>query len=143
MGQLNRVRGLDAVIKNMRQHDRKLQGGLDRGLVKAGLFLQAKSVKEVPVEFGPLKASAFTRKTGKGLNAKVTVGYTAAYAIYVHENLDAAHGRAFNAKYAEEIQAGQKKSRGPNQKAKFLEDPYKDRGNQKFMKALIVGEMRK
>jgi len=32
-----------------------------------------------------LKASAFTRVTGSGYDTEVSVGYTAAYALYVHE----------------------------------------------------------
>lgn len=141
MARINKIRGLQTVLQNMRRQDMRLRGGLERGLKKAGLYLQAKSQKEVPVEFGVLRASAFTRAEGKGLGTRIIVGYTAAYAIYVHENLDAAHGRAFNAKYAADIEAGIKKSRGEGQKAKFLEDPYKNRANQAAMRFILRGEM--
>src|SRR5208283_1222248 len=36
----------------------------------------------------------------------VIVGYTANYAVYVHENLEAAHGQAYNIKYAAKIAEG-------------------------------------
>jgi hypothetical protein len=58
------------------------------GMRLAGLALQADSQRVVPVEFGVLKASAFTRAEGSGLKTTVTVGYTAAYAIFVHENVE-------------------------------------------------------
>lgn len=38
--------------------------GFNRGILKAGLFLQAKSQKLVPVDTGALKASAYTRING-------------------------------------------------------------------------------
>lgn len=40
----------------------KLTGSLLKGLLVGGLFLQRESQKEVPVDTGNLKASAFTRK---------------------------------------------------------------------------------
>lgn len=55
------------------------------GLKTAGLVLQHDSQRKVPVDTGNLKASAFTRSTGIGWDAEVTVGYTAAYALFVHE----------------------------------------------------------
>lgn len=39
----------------------KTTGNLEKGLVVAGLRLQAAAQKRVPVEYGNLKASAFTR----------------------------------------------------------------------------------
>lgn len=54
----------------------------------------------------------------------VVTGYRGVnYALYVHENLEAAHGKDFNAKYAAQIKAGSMRNRGPNQKARFLIDP--------------------
>ncbi len=39
----------------------------------------------VPVDYGILKASAFTRAEGTGFSTDVRVGFTAGYAAYVHE----------------------------------------------------------
>lgn len=114
--------------------------GLTLGLKKAGLFLQGESMRIVPVDKGNLRASAFTRSEGDNTpNVDVTVGYTANYAIFVHENLDAAHGAAFNAKYARELAHARSlrrrrkggttgpfaHNRGENQQAKFLESPLR------------------
>jgi hypothetical protein len=58
----------------------------------------------------------------------VIVGYTASYAVYVHENIEAAHGQEYNTKHAQYHNRGKKKGqlvtqKGPNQQAKFLEKP--------------------
>ena len=99
----------------------------------------------------------------------VVVGYTAAYAVYVHENLEARHGSDYNAWYGEDISAGKTKSgktkkgwkgktsRGPNQQAKFLEQPARELSNSgelandinqavaagaKLQDALLIGAVR-
>jgi hypothetical protein len=60
-------------------------------------------------------------------NVSVSVGYTAAYAVFVHEDLQKAHGAAFNIKHADEIASGAEHSRGPEQQAKFLEGPAREK----------------
>src|SRR5208282_1137515 len=89
----------------------------------AGLYLYAQSRELAPVDYGNLKASAVVRSSGP-LN--VEVAYTASYAVYVHENMDALHGAAFNSAYAKQLSSHPKKgpfrhNRGENQQAKFLE----------------------
>lgn len=71
----------------------------------------------------------------------IVVGYTANYAVYVHEDTEAAHGEIYNTKYAAEIAQGYTKSgkrkrgwkgktmRGPNQQAKFLERSARELSN--------------
>jgi hypothetical protein len=58
-------------------------------------------------------------------NESVVVGYTAAYALYVHEDLEKTHGAEYNEKHAEEIAAGAP-DRGEQQQAKFLERPARE-----------------
>lgn len=85
MAVINHVSGVPEIIRNMQRKNVQLGAGVARGLKLAGLFLQRESQKLVPVEFGLLKASAFTRATGKSFKTVVNMGYTAAYALYVHE----------------------------------------------------------
>lgn len=134
---LTKCRGVDTIIRNIRKHQKVTKAAVMVALLRAGLKLQRASQKIVPVQFENLKASAFTRLTSRG--DSVIVGYTAAYAVYVHENLDAAHGEAFNKKHAKEIAnahtPAQKKiwfRRGKNQQAKFLERPWKEMRLQLF-----------
>jgi len=70
---------------NLYRRDERFRRGVSLGLKKGGLHIQRASQQQVPVEFGPLKASAFTRSTGTGFQTQVTVGYTAFYALFVHE----------------------------------------------------------
>ena len=76
------------MLANLARRMDTMAAGCSRGLRLAGLLLQRESQRVVPVNFGILKNSAFTRATGKGFGTIVTVGYTAAYAPYVHELVD-------------------------------------------------------
>lgn len=98
----------------------KIDGTQDvlRGLVVAheaarkalagALFIEANNVmnesKEiVPVDTGYLRASGYVdlpREGPGGIN--VEMGYTAPYAIYVHENLNARHAPGKQAKFLEQ-----------------------------------------
>ncbi len=79
---------------------RKTADGVERGVVKAALVLQRESQLRVPVDTGALRNSAFTRKEGSGVNTAAVVGYTQAYAVVVHEDLEA-HHPVGEAKYLE------------------------------------------
>ncbi len=141
MALMLKITGVSTIMRNLKNAHQLQQKKIGRGLVEAGRFLQRESMEIVPVHLANLKASAFTRALSL---LHVIVGYTAAYAVYVHENLDAAHGAAFNLKYAKEIaakayipkrgkHAGVPKwkaksyyfPRGENQQAKFLEHPMR------------------
>ena len=119
---------------------KNLGAGVARGLKKGGLHLQRKSQEITPVDWGPLKASSFLRNVGgSGFDTDIVVGYGGegvGYAVYVHEDLNKAHGKEFNIKHAAEIAAGKmvykgkkKKpmaNRGEKQQAKFLERPARE-----------------
>lgn len=112
------VTGAKEIIENLRRRNERIAQGFSQGLRRAGLRLQRESQRLVPVNFGVLKASAYTRATGSGLKTEVHVGYTAAYAIYVHENVEMKlkgeprpHGRG---RYWDPQGRGQ---------SKFLEEP--------------------
>lgn len=79
---------------------------IGQNLIKAGFYIQRESMKVVPILTGNLRASAFTRFTGTGLQTRVQVGYTAAYALFVHEIIENAHGSEFNAKHRLRIAMG-------------------------------------
>lgn len=122
------VTGATEVTANLRKARKQLERNVELGLVKAGLFLQRESQHLVPVEFGVLRNTAGTRKRGSGFNTIVVVFYGTDYAVYVHENLEAAHGQRFNEKYSKEISAGTMHRRRPQEQAKFLEAPARKNG---------------
>ncbi len=84
------------------------------------------------------KLEKYERESTRENNGSVVVGYSAGYAVYVHENLQAAHGTLYNLKHQQEVaysralkkarigEARPFRSRGPNQQAKFLEQPARE-----------------
>jgi len=117
------LRGVNQVVRNLRRAGPAIQRNVNNGIRKAGRFLFREAQEIVPVDEGNLRGSGFVRPIGKGSNFAVVVGYTADYAVFVHENLNAAHGAAYNVKHAAEIATGAKDNRGEKQQAKFLEAP--------------------
>ena len=115
-----KVIGVKDILKNLRVSRKKAGKGVEVGLKAAGKHLMRESQRIVPVQHGILKESAYTRARGSRMYTEVFVGYTAEYALYVHENLAAAHGAEYNKKYGSE-EGGD--LRGANQQAKFLEMP--------------------
>jgi len=98
-----KITGIPNILRNLVKAKKGLGKELERGLKKAGLNLQRDSQKIVPIDTSNLKNSAFTRKEGGtgGLGTVIWVGYTAGYAIYVHENMNARHRTGKIAKYLE------------------------------------------
>ena len=115
------ITGMEAILRNLDLRGRRAVGkGMERGLKKGGQWIQRVSQKQVPVEYGPMKAGAFTRARGSDFNTIVTTGYTADYALRVHEAVGM-------------VLRGQPRPSGLGNywdpagrgKAKFLEDPFK------------------
>lgn len=103
------------IIKKMNNEIVKIVDRTMGGMLAGGLVVQREAQKRVPVEYGALKQSAFTRKARGGMNMAVEVGFTAAYALWVHENLAMAwKGRP--------RRSGKGVYWGPQGEAKFLEN---------------------
>lgn len=81
------VEGLDTVLRNLNRQIEGIEGRTTAGLLAGGLIIQGESQKNVPVEYGNLRASAYTRKTPEN-PLTVEVGYTASYAVFIHENME-------------------------------------------------------
>lgn len=82
--------GLEETLVNLNKEISEIQDGTLGGLLAAGLIVQGGAQKNVPVEHGNLKASAFTREAIGSTKEKpgVEVGFTASYALFVHENME-------------------------------------------------------
>jgi len=129
------VTGINEVLGNMKNAPNLYGRSIARGLKQGGKFLLRESKKIVPVDTGNLKASGFVRSEGSGIHTDVTVGYTANYAVYVHEDMEKAHGADYNIKHLLLHKRGKKKGqivvqRGENQQAKFLERPALEQRDQ-------------
>jgi len=79
------ITGFSSIAANISKANAQIARNTALGLEAAGRHLKASSLKQVPVEFGPLYASAFSIGVGEGYSKKVHVGYGARYAIWVHE----------------------------------------------------------
>ena len=106
MAKMLKITGMKTVLKKTLMANSLIGVALARGLKRGGLFLQRESQRVVPVDTSNLKNSAFTRNIGGesftgGNKPDVIVGFTADYASYVHEDLDAAHKRGKIAKFLE------------------------------------------
>lgn len=154
MPNLQYVTGLNAALSGLDRRRKGFERGVARGLKKAGVHLLGKSIDIVPIDTGNLRAGAFVRSDGAGAKIVVLVGYVADYAVYVHEDMNAAHGQAFNIKHAAEIaayKAQYKKGKGPyspyshkrkpEEQAKFLETPL--RNEMDTMAAIVRQEAQK
>jgi hypothetical protein len=88
-------------------------------------------------------ARKYLPSAGTVRGRSVIVGYTASYAVHVHENLEAAHGQEYNVKHAQHYGPRSKKAgelvvqRGPNQQAKFLEKPARELTNDGTLKGVF------
>lgn len=102
MAKLVSIKGIPQIMAKMDIHDKKVEAGLARGLKIAGLRLQRESQKVVPIDTTNLKTTAFTRNMGgAGAKTDIWVGYTAGYAIYVHELIHNQHKEGKQAKFLE------------------------------------------
>lgn len=107
------VTGFEEVMKNLNSQINGIKNRSFAGLMEAGLKIEAASNERAPSEYGNLRGSSYTRKS-QDESLAVEVGYTAAYAVYVHENLEM--------KLAGQLRpSGLGKYWGPKGENKFLE----------------------
>lgn len=85
-----KTQGLDEVMRNLDRELARVERLTMAGLYEAGLQVQKAAQRRVPVNTGNLKASAYTRRVPESTSAnpQVEVGFTASYAVYVHENVE-------------------------------------------------------
>lgn len=90
------VSGLNEVLRNFDKIKKDSERKRKQAFIRIGAIVKADSVKNTPVDTGNLRSSAFI----KAAKDKVSIGYTAAYAFVVHEDLEA-HHEVGEAKYLE------------------------------------------
>lgn len=81
------LKGINDVLKNLNSEIEGIEKRTPAGLLAAGLHLLSKSQPLVPVEYEKLKASGYAQYADQK-KMTVNIGYSAAYAIYVHENTE-------------------------------------------------------
>lgn len=102
MARVSKITGVKEVLGRLRRVMKRNEAGTERGLKRAGLMIQRESQLIVPIDTDVLRLSARTRnKGGRGFKADIVVSYRTDYAVYVHENQNAAHASGKSAKYLE------------------------------------------
>ncbi len=124
-----KLTGLDAALKRINAEVAKVEGRTVGGLLALGNVVLAGSNRRVPREYSNLVASGYARKAQHNRNA-VEVGYTAAYALAVHEKV----GMKLKGKPRP---SGLGVYWGPRGEAKFLERSLRERSKDA---ASIVGK---
>lgn len=138
-----KVKGIEKVLKNINKEVNAVQGRTLAGLFAFGLTIQGTAQKRVPVEYGNLRASAYTRKTlqadrATGLVSEgrsVEVGFAAAYAVYIHENME-------QKLKGEDRPSGLGVYWGPNGQPKFLESAMIDEKDEGLRLVAAYAEIR-
>jgi len=85
------------------QKTREVAGpAVEAALIEVGELILEESNKLCPIVTGDLRESGEVQQSGHGFATRIRVVYTASYAVYVHENLDAYHEPPTQAKFLEE-----------------------------------------
>jgi hypothetical protein len=82
--------GIKVIMSNLNKEIDKIEGRTRAGMLAGGLVIERESNQHVPREYGDLVNSSYVRKAMDDEDA-VEIGYSASYAVYVHENLEPKH----------------------------------------------------
>ena len=84
------IEGIDEVLKNLNREIADIKDKTLGGLLAAGFIILRESSLHVPVEYGNLRGSGYVRRAQSSMlnEESVEIGYTAAYALWVHENIE-------------------------------------------------------
>lgn len=89
-----------ALAQRLQQRGQRKVRAFQIGIRRAGYYVFQLTQAVVPVDTGYLKSTGWMRFAGSGTTFTFTIGYSADYAIYVHERLDVFHPHG-QAKYVE------------------------------------------
>jgi len=86
MADTKHIKGVDKVCANLTKEIRAIKGRSRPGVMSAGHFVKGKAQAECPVVTGNLKNSAYVKDATRGRKVGAVVGFSAVYALSVHEN---------------------------------------------------------
>jgi len=85
------LKGLDDVMKNLNKEVQAIQGKTMKGLLKAAIVIRrdmAKTEPTIPIDTRNLEASWFVTPVPSLTKPILIAGFSAAYAEFVHENME-------------------------------------------------------
>jgi hypothetical protein len=109
------IKGMDIMLSNLNKEIKNIEGRIMKGLIESAIIIR-RSMDEVPplipVDTDNLRGFWFTETIKDEKLIGLVMGFSANYAIFVHEMLDSVNGKKIN--------WGR-----PNSGAKFLEASLK------------------
>lgn len=94
------IKGLEGIQKNLRKYAKRYPTATANAMYQEGLDIERNATIRAPVEFGRLRASAYTTVPTEG-NMVVETGFGTEYALRQHEGTNYNHPRGGEAKYLE------------------------------------------
>lgn len=83
-----RLKGVNKVVKNLNKYAAQSQKNSFKGLIQSAIVIRRSMDKEdpkIPVDTGNLRASWFTNTNIGKYGAEMKIGFSANYAVKVHE----------------------------------------------------------
>lgn len=95
-----RIKGFNEVMRNLNREIRKIEGRTMQGLIGSAAYIRADmdhTQPLIPIKTGTLRSSWFvTPYHGAKKTIGLIMGFSANYAVYVHEMMESSLGNAIN-----------------------------------------------
>lgn len=91
------LKGLDTVMANLNEAIKDIENRSMKGLIEAAIIIRRdmdKTSPRIPVDTGNLRSSWFTTSFYVGKDPALLIGFTANYALFVHEMIGDTNGGA-------------------------------------------------
>ena len=95
--------GIPETIKRLKRYREAGEIAAENAAIEAANLILEESLKLCPIDTGYLRSTGKIVVQGSGYGIQVTVGYSADYAVYVHENLEAYHNPPTQAQFLSEV----------------------------------------
>ena len=82
------VKGMDIVLSNLNKEIKAIEGRSMKGLIRGAIIIHMDMKKTpplIPIDTGNLRSSWFTSTFREGVKFGLTIGFSANYALFVHE----------------------------------------------------------
>ena len=86
-----KITGTDRVVRNFARYASRMSSAMDAAVLQSAETVMTESKELCPVATGALRDSAVAASDVSDDVINAAVGYTASYALYVHERLDVTH----------------------------------------------------
>lgn len=96
------ISGVNKVLNNLNKEVLGMRNRSRAGMRTVGFMVKATSLSLTPVDTGNLRGGAYMRSYDTPDGPGAEIGYTAAYAVFVHERTELHHKSPTQSKFLEE-----------------------------------------